>query len=153
MKWSLSAVFVIAWALWFGGAVTTLLFVQRLFHGDRNLALVVAPQLFVTFEKYQFALACAAVMTLAWVGGRRCYTGLIVMMLIAAVTASVSAFVVTPHIEQLRLAGAEHTSAFGTFHGLSMLLYLVEVLLLLVAGLLLAMPASQTPGRAVIEQC
>lgn len=141
MKWLLSAVFGIAWALWFGGAVATLLFVQRLFHDNRSLALIAAPKLFLTFEKYQFTLACIAVITLAGMNGLRWYAGLVVMMLIAAITASVSGFVVTPRIEHLRVAGAEHSAAFAKLHGVSMLLYLIEVLLLLAAGLLMARPA------------
>jgi hypothetical protein len=144
MKWFVSALFVIAWALWFGGAVATLLFVQRLFHDDRGLALLAAPKLFLTFEKYQILLAAIVVVSLAGMGGRRRYTALVVLVLIAAVTACGSAFVVTPRIEYLRIAGEEHSAAFRTLHGLSMVIYLVVVLLLLAVGILLAQPAAES---------
>ena len=149
MKWFLSTLFVIAWALWFGGAVATLLFVQRLFHDDRSLALIAAPKLFLTFEKYQIVLAAVVAISLAGMGGRRRFSALVVLVLIAAVTATVSAFVVTPRIEYLRIAGEEHTAAFRTLHGLSMVIYLIVVLLLVAVGILLArsVTESQSQGR------
>jgi hypothetical protein len=139
VKWFLSGVYTIAWALWLGGAVATLLFVQRLFHGDRSIAVVVAPQLFLTFEKYQLTLAAIAVIALGMSSGRK-RAGLVPLILIAAVTATVSALIITPRVEHLRLVGEQASAAFRTLHGLSMLVYLIEVVLLLAAGILLARP-------------
>ena len=146
MKWFFSALFLIAWALWLGGAVATLLFVQRLFHNDRSLAVVVAPQLFLTFEKYQLALAAIVVVTLASRGRKR-FPALAALVLIAAITGTVSAIVVTPRIENMRRLHEEGTDAFRTLHGLSMLVYLIEDVLLLAAGFLLARPPAESQGH------
>jgi hypothetical protein len=141
MKWFISGILIIAWALWLGGAVATLLFVQKLFHNDRAIALLAAPQLFLAFERYQLVLAGLAVVGLL-IGARRRLVPLVLLILSAAVTATVSAVLVTPRIEQMRLAGQLDTATFRTFHGLSMLLYLIEVVLLLGAGIAMAQPTD-----------
>jgi hypothetical protein len=141
MKRFLSILFLFAWSLWFGGAVAILIFVQRLFHYDRSIAVVVAPQLFLTFEKYQLVLAAIALFALF---ARRRLSVFVPLMLAATVIATLSAVAVTPRIDRLRLAGEQGSSAFRTLHGLSMMIYLVEVLLLLVVGILLVRPSPKS---------
>ena len=128
--------FQVAWALWLGGTVATLLFVQHLFSHDRELALTTAPELFLVFEKYQLALA--VVCAVGVIGVRRRSAVVIALVLIAVVIALTSAFVITPAIDHLRLAGQSQTPAFRRLHGLSMLAYLVNVLVLLAVGVVLA---------------
>jgi MFS superfamily sulfate permease-like transporter len=141
MKWFLSTLFFFSWALWFGGAVAILIFVQRLFHFDRNIAIVAAPQLFLTFEKYQLVLAAVA---LAALFARKRLSALLPLILAATVMATLSAVAVTPRINRLRIAGETSSAAFRALHGLSMIIYLVEVVLLLVVGLLLTRPAKKS---------
>jgi hypothetical protein len=143
MKWFPSGVFRIAWALWLGGTVAILLLVQQLFRNDRELAILAAPKLFLVFERYQLVLAAVALVSLAGLGRRR-WAALLPLVLIAAAAAVVSAVVVTPRIEHLRLAGQQHTPAFRTTHGLSMLIYLAQVVTLLAAGMIVAHPIEQS---------
>lgn len=136
IKWLTYSVFLAAWALWFGGAVTILILVSKLFQYDRGLAIQVAPEMFLTFERYQLGLALVTVAA-AIIAMRRS-TALLLVIPAAAVIVAVSALVVTPRIDHLRLIGETGTSAFRSLHGLSMVLYLVEVILLLLAGLIIA---------------
>lgn len=141
MKWLLSAVVLVAWALWLGGAVATLIFVQRLFHDDRAIAVSAAPQLFLTFERYQLVLATIVIAGIAVGGGRRS-AFLVASLIAAAATACISATVITPRIEKLRLAGEGASAAFRTLHGVSMVMYLILVVLLLLAAVPLSRPAA-----------
>jgi hypothetical protein len=143
MKWLLSGVFRIAWALWLGGTVAILLLVQQLFRNDRDLAVLAAPKLFLVFERYQLVLAAIALVSLAGLGRRR-WAALLPLVLIAAAAAIVSAVVVTPRIEHLRLAGQQHTPAFRTSHGLSMLIYLAQVAVLLALGMIGVHPTAES---------
>jgi hypothetical protein len=45
--------------------------------------------------------------------------------------------ILTPQMEQLRLAGQSHSAHFRQLHGLSMAVYLGETIFILLAGLLL----------------
>ena len=144
MKWFVSSVFLLSWGLWLGGVVAILLLVQRLFQYDRNTALSAAPQMFLVFEKYQLTLAAATVVSVAGNRGRRRFVALLPLVLAAAVCATTSALFITPRIEHLRLVGEQRTAAFSTLHGLSMLIYLIEVMVLLAAGVILARPASES---------
>ena len=133
MKRLAAGILLIAWALWLGGAVATMLFVQRLFHNDRALAVLAAPQLFLFFEKYQIVLAASSIIGLV-ISRRRPSVTLASLILTAAVAAGISAFIITPGIEHLRLTGQQATAAFRRLHGISMLVYLLEVAVLLATG-------------------
>ncbi|CAN5456983.1 hypothetical protein BH10PLA1_BH10PLA1_10620 [soil metagenome] len=135
--WLTRSVFLVAWALWLGGAVTLLILVSRLFQFDRGLAVQVAPEMFLTFERYQVTLAVVTVA--AAIVNRASQTkSLLFVVPPAALIATASAVFVTPRINHLRLMGQIETPAFRGLHGLSMVLYLVEVILLLIAGLIIA---------------
>jgi hypothetical protein len=71
MKWFISSIFLVAWALWLGGTVAILVLVQHLFKTDRDLAAQAAPQLFLTFEKYQLTLAAVVVSSLFGITARK----------------------------------------------------------------------------------
>jgi len=130
-------VFLISWALWVGGTVAILLFVQRLFSDDRNLAVMVAPKMFHIFEAYQIILAAASIVSLVLLGRQR-HRSLIWCLILAAVSiAVISISVITPKLEHFRLASEQHTSAFRAIHGLSMMIYLIQVLALLAIGALI----------------
>ena len=135
MKRLISDIFLVAWALWFGGAVAILVLVQHLFQTNRDLAVQAAPQLFLTFEKYQLVLAAVVVLSLFGVAARKRL--LATLVLSAAAIAALSACFVTPRINNLRLAGGQGSSAFRMLHGISMSIYLIEVVLLLITGLVL----------------
>src|SRR5258707_499027 len=63
MRTLLSILVTLAWALWLGGLVTLFLTVVTLFRFDRTIAIQTAPQIFLMWERYQLALAAAALVT------------------------------------------------------------------------------------------
>ncbi len=141
MRQLLYRTLIIAWAMWFGGIVALLIFVQRLFQHDRELAIAAAPQLFGAFESYQLVLAGIAVATAIalWCIARSGWAMIFLVMAIAAtVLAIVSIASITPEIMRMRASGETHGPAFSRIHGISMLLYAAESLSLLVAGLAIA---------------
>ena len=140
MRWVISSTFIIVWALWAGGMVATMLFAQWLFHGDRSLAALVAPRLFVAFGRYQLVLAATAVLALG-AAGRRYPANLKVLVVFAAVTAALSALAVTPRMEYLRSSDGQDSGAFRELHCLSMVIYLMDVGTLLASGIIIARPA------------
>jgi hypothetical protein len=133
---------LLAWALWLGGLVTLFVTVTSLFttFADRHdLAGAAASAIFARFNVYQIVLALIALFAALLIPRSRgsakpvCITLIVLTFAIALFVTSYLA----PHLEAMREQGATHTPAFARMHGLSMLLYLTEVLLLLPVGPLL----------------
>jgi hypothetical protein len=129
---------LIAWALWFGGLITTFIFVLTLFHEDRELAIQTAPRLFHVFEIYQLILA-GLLLTSSIILKRKIAS---VLLLLTAIGAVVSPLLITPRITEMQRLGETHTPQFGQLHGLSMSVYTADAALLLVAGLILSKRSS-----------
>jgi hypothetical protein len=127
----------IAWALWFGGLGSLFLFVTRLFSADRPTALKAAPMMFLVFERYQLLLAAAALVgTVAWriLTGSARVTVLFTLLAIATATAALGPIFVTSRMEQIRLQGQSSSPEFKKLHGISMIVYSGQTLVLLAAG-------------------
>jgi uncharacterized membrane protein len=144
MQRLLSILVTLAWALWFGGLLTLFIAVQSLFatFGDqRAIAGSAAAGIFRRFELFQLALAAAALLaTLAWriLSGRsKLKVAILMLLCLATVCAIVEAAFVARTMERLRSEGQTQTDEFRTLHGRSMMLYMGETVLLLIAGLLL----------------
>jgi hypothetical protein len=143
-----AALVCIAWGLWFGGLGAIFLFVTRLFHVDRDLAIKTAPQLFLVFEKYQIVLAAASLLgAVAWrvllPSGRA--TTLFWMLALAAAMAAIGPMLVTDRMLRLWAGGQSASPQFHRLHGWSMLLFSVQGLVLLATGLLLPWAMSARP--------
>ena len=148
MKHLISSLTIITWALWFGGGVALMIFVQRLFRYDRSVAVVAAPQLFLLFERYQLVLAAIAVpCAVGWRMRMRsasssAFAGLLIVCMAIAIA---SATWITPSIERLRVTGQSGSPEFRHLHGVSMLVYLTEFALLLIAGTCIPAIVSKRP--------
>lgn len=128
----------IAWALWFGGLGALFLFVTRLFSEDHPTALKAAPVMFIAFERYQLLLAAAALLgTVSWrvLTGSARVTLLFSLLAAATVPAALNPILVTSRMEQLRLQGQSSSEQFKKLHGISMIVYSGQTLILLAAGL------------------
>jgi hypothetical protein len=133
-----AALFCIAWALWLGGLGALFLFATHLFAADRAVALKAAPMMFLAFERYQLFLAAAALLSVVvWrvIGGSVRVTFLFCMIAIAALPAALGPMLITSRMEALRLQGLSASPEFKKLHGISMLVYSGETLVLLVAGM------------------
>jgi hypothetical protein len=131
-----------AWALWLGGLVTLFIAVQSLFttFADRHdLAGAAASAIFARFNVYQIVLALIALFAALAIpnSGK---AGKVTCVLLIAIALTCAVFVssyLAPHLELMRVEGATHAPAFARLHGLSMALYMAQVLLLLPVGPLL----------------
>ncbi len=137
MRYLASFVVMLAWALWLGGMVALVLFVQTLFAGNRPVALEAAPMLFVAFGRVQLLLgACALIGTFTLyvlTRGRGVMTVFVLLALSAALAAASIALVTAP-MERLRAQGLRESVEFKRLHSWSTSLYMGEMLLLLAAG-------------------
>jgi hypothetical protein len=140
---------VLTWALWLGGLVALFLFVTHLFRVDRPIATVAAPQMFARFERVQLLLAAVGLLA---VGGLRLIEPravlgvLFTFLAVATVALVVSAAVVRPKMERLRVAGESSEPQFRQMHGQSMALYTAQAAALLIAGFFI--PAAMAPLSA-----
>jgi hypothetical protein len=137
-------------ALWLGGMIFLFISVQTLFsrfpRSTTSVAVQAAPELFGVFEKYQLVLAAVALTAaFAWyVAARaRWIIAIFVLLAIAAVGAVVSYTLITPRIEQLRLAGQSGSPRFARLHARSMQCYVTQAALLMGATLALPMAATR----------
>jgi hypothetical protein len=137
LRTAASALVCIAWALWFGGLCALFLFATRLFADDRETALKAAPILFLSFERYQLLLAAAGLLgCVVW----RVSTGSIratlvfSLLAVATVPAALSPMLITSRMESLRVQGQSQSSEFRRLHGISMMVYTGETVILLAAG-------------------
>jgi hypothetical protein len=131
----------IVWGLWFGGVIALFIFAVTLFNGlGRETAAIATGVMFPAFERYHLVLAALALAAcVAWRGlsRSRAATFTFFLLAVATVMAVVSASVITPRILELRHLGQTHTPEFGRAHGISGVLYVVEAVSLLGAGLTL----------------
>ena len=135
MKHLAPVVVLFSFALWMGGLVATLLFVQSLFANDRASAVLVAPLLFHTFEP--FAVGCALVcfwMTVLWAIQSRSRHVLLMLIFLGVALSLllVSYGVITPRVESTR-----GTDAFQSWHRASNVVYLAQMFMVIMAGLAL----------------
>jgi len=141
MRYLASFVVTLAWALWLGGMVALIVFVQVLFSGDRQIAPNAAPMLFVAFGRVQLLLGAIALLgTFAWwvLARRRAVMMLFTLFAISAALAAASSTLVTAPMERLREQGRRDSPAFARLHRWSTSLYMGELLLLLAAGAILS---------------
>jgi glucan phosphoethanolaminetransferase (alkaline phosphatase superfamily) len=141
MRRILATVVILAWGLWFGGLIALFMAVTVLFATySRHVAGQGAAHLFRVFNGYQLALAAIALLfTFGWrvLGNPRLKTSLFTLFALATIAACVIITYVAPHIEALQAHGLTDSRDFSRLHGLSMAIYLVEVIMLLIAGCLL----------------
>jgi hypothetical protein len=138
----------ICWALWFGGLVALFIFVQMLFREDRSVAVEAAPRMFALFEKYQLILAAAAlVSTILWriVARQTIVSWVFFLLALATLGAVAEPIFISGEMQKLRLEGQSSGARFKKLHGQSMLIYVGETLVLLVAGV--SLPFAITHSR------
>jgi len=143
MRTILRIIAIYAWALWLGGLITTFIFVLTLFHEDHDLAVQTAPRLFHAFERYQLILAAVALLSSILL--KKTWTS--ALFVLTAIGAVVSPLFITPRISEMQRLGQTHTPQFGQIHGLSMLVYNADAVLLLLAGLMLVKRSSHCRGE------
>jgi hypothetical protein len=91
-------------------------------------------------NRYQLVLAAIALIaSFIWrIQSRRSgVTGLFFCFGLAAFAAIIVTGVIAPHLEAMRIAQQTHTPEFGRLHGISMLLYLGEMVCLIAGGFIL----------------
>ena len=147
MRYFVSVLVALAWALWFGGLITLFLVVTQLSQTfpapRRNIFGEAGSATFIMFERYQLiigAIALIAAFALRLMNPSAIGTALFTLLALAAVGGLVSPLVVTPKIEALRRAGETESPEFRKLHGRSMMIYSSDALILLAAGAL--MPAA-----------
>ena len=143
MRYFLSILVAVAWALWFGGLITLFLVVTQLskiFIDRRDIFGQAGSGTFIMFERYQLvvgALALISAFALRLVSPAVVRTAFFSVLILAAVGAVASPMWITPKIEALRQAGETSSPQFKKLHGVSMMVYSADALILLVAGTLL----------------
>ena len=149
MRRTLSTIITLIWGLWFGGVIALFLSVTSLFNAfaDRHdLAGRGAAHIFRAFNRYQLALAAAALLaTFAWriLGPPRFKTTLFTLFALATVAACLITMYLSPRIELLSSQGLTQSSQFAKLHGYSMVAYCAEAVILLIAGVLLPAITSE----------
>ncbi|HET6249447.1 MAG TPA: DUF4149 domain-containing protein [Tepidisphaeraceae bacterium] len=138
----LRSTFTIVWGLWFGGLVMLFIVVQSLFQTfatDHSVAGTAASAIFREFNSFRLIVAAAALLIAAagWLQDR---TGgkllIFVLFALAALAAVASSAILTPKIEHLRILGLTQSHEFARLHGISMGIYLIETVLLFLAGVI-----------------
>lgn len=143
MRTALNSLITLVWGLWFGGVIALFLAVTSIFAvfpTDHATAGNVARHVFRVFNMYQLALAAVALLaTFAWclLGKGKLKLGLFLLFGLTTFAACVTTMYIAPQIERLHEKGLVNTPEFGRMHGYSMVLYLSEAVLLLIAGLFL----------------
>jgi ABC-type enterobactin transport system permease subunit len=140
----------ILWSLWFGGIISVFLFATTLFNGlGRESAAIATGVMFPAFERYALVLAALSLAaTVAWraLSHSRAATWTFAFLAAATLALVISAAVITPRILHLRAIGETHSPDFARAHGISGVLYVIESLGLLAAGI-----TFLTAGRTRIE--
>ena len=143
MRTILHTLLTLVWGLWFGGVVALFVAIHgvfRAFPSDQSSAAETAIHVFRAFNRYQLGVAAAAIIvTFLWclLQRGRMKMGLFLVYGLATVDACLITTYVAPAIEKMHVNGLTNTPEFVRMHGYSMLLYLAEAVLLLVAGFLL----------------
>lgn len=143
MRAALHSLITLIWGLWFGGVVSLFISVIAIFHtfpDDRTVAGQAAAHVFRAFNVYQLGLAAVALLaTFVWilVQQGKLKIGLFLLFALATFDACVITIYLAPKLRLLQLQHLTSTSQFGRLHGYSMILYVAEAVLLLIAGLFL----------------
>lgn len=143
MRTVLHSLLTLVWGLWFGGLVTLFIAVIAIFQSfapDRTLAGHAASQVFRAFNIYQLGLAAVALLTtFVWCFLQRgkLKLGLFLLFGLATFDACVITIHVASKLELLQQKQLTGTPEFARLHAYSMILYVAEVGLLLLAGLFL----------------
>jgi hypothetical protein len=143
MRRLLSTLITLLWALWFGGVLMLFITVKSVFttfHDRHDLAGQAAAHIFRVFNAYQLALAAALLVgTFVWylVGPPRLKMGLFVLFGLATVAACVITMYIAPQLQILQREGLTQSSQFMRLHAGSMIAYLAEAVVLLIAGITL----------------
>lgn len=143
MRTALNTLITLVWGLWFGGVLTLFLAVTAIFAafpGQRSVAGDAARYVFHIFNLYQLALGGVALLaTFAWclLGKGKLKLGLFLLFSLTTFAACVITMYVAPQIERMHEKGLANTPEFMRMHGYSMVLYLGEAIMLLIAGLFL----------------
>jgi hypothetical protein len=147
MRYGLSLLTALAWALWFGGLITVFVLVTDLFKVDRPTAVIAAPRMFVRFERFELILAAVALLSAGvWrIRERRAALSILFTFLaVATVGLVINAAVITPKMEQIRVAGESSGPQFRKLHGQSMAVHSLQAMALLLAGLTLPAAMGST---------
>lgn len=142
MEWIVLRLYVMAWALWFGGLVTLFLSVSTVFKvldPDRQAAGKITAPIFNLFERnVAVPVALVALISALYLYIRRKTRARLIslaLLILACAVSTGSTLLVSTKIETLRQAGQTQTQEFRTLHGLSMGLYSSVTLLLALAAL------------------
>lgn len=151
MVWrTLHAIFILCWGAWFGGILFLFFSVSALFGTSHSLGASAAPVVFLSFGKYHLSLAgvclvlCAILMETP---PRRTRRWVFMMVLIGCITTLISSLYLTPRINDLHLRGLGHSPEFLRLHGISFGIYSLELLVLFLAGLILAAGPESVAAR------
>jgi len=141
---------LLAWGLWFGGLVTLFLAVTsifRTFDQQRDIAGQAASGIFRLFNMYCLGVCAGALLLnfLWWLSGRS-GRKLVVFALfaLATIAASYVTAVLTPKMETMRLEHQTQLPEFARLHGMAMGVYLVETILVFLAGVALPWAARSS---------
>jgi hypothetical protein len=136
MRYLLSTITTVAWALWFGGLATMFVVTRATFRESHELGRTANPVMFRTFEPYILVVAgVAAVAAIAWVAVHRstALRAIAVLFVLSAIASGYAHYGVSRPMQSLSPSSEEWKS----LHGRSMLLYTTQSALLALAGLFL----------------
>ncbi len=146
------------WGVWFGSLVMLFVGVQAIFRdfkGSPDFAATAATAIFHSYNRLRlYGAAVAVLLTFIWYIRDRTYAKMAVFTLLAlAVVAAVySSGILTPQIDHLRIAGDTHSPEFRRLHGLSMIVYLAETVLVFVVGIMLPSLRERTEREHVSRE-
>src|SRR5688500_13990589 len=106
MRYGLSLILSLAWALWLGGLMTVFVVVSHLFRVNRPTAVIAAPEIFIAFERYQIILAgVALLMSAVWrlTTPRKLLTALFFLFATASIGTIISAAMISPRMHAIRV--------------------------------------------------
>ena len=150
MRYFISIIATIAWALWFGALIALFVFVLTLFHNNREIAVQAAPQLFVAYQRYHLILAAVALAaTVGWriaAPSKLVIASFVLLAIAACCGVAVAMWIVGP-MEALRLAGLGGSDEFKRLHGRSMMFFTAQAALLLVNRIVIALAMSSSHGK------
>jgi hypothetical protein len=136
MRYVLSTITTLAWALWFGGLITLFVVATATFRESHDLGRAANPVIFRAFEPYVLVVAgVATVAGIAWLLFNRSIflRAIAVLFVLSAIAAGYAHFGVSRPMHSL----SPSTPEWKSLHGRSMMLYATQSSLLALAGLLL----------------
>ena len=136
MRYLLSTLTTLAWALWFGGLATMFVVTRATFRESHDLGRAANPVMFRAFEPYILVVAgVATVSAVAWLALNRSLLLRIVavLLVLSAIAAGYAHYGVSRPMRSL----SPSSDQWKSLHGRSMLLYTTQSALLTLTGLLL----------------